>query len=410
VRDRSDTLYSPQEALPPDERAAWQLGRLREVLRETRAPAALERAREAGLLDGPCTWERLRTVPVLRKEDLPALQAGRWPLGGWASWERVRRLFRSPGPIFEPEGPGPDYWGCAPVLHAAGFRAGDVVLNSFSYHLTPAAWMVEGGLAVLGAVVIPGGVGNTEIQARAAFELGATGYAGTPSFLAALLERADELRIPLRFEVALVSAEPLPPALRERFEARGIRTQQAYGTADVGMVAYECPHKQGMHLLDRCLVELLDPYTREPVRLGEVGEVVVTLLDPTYPLLRLATGDLSALWEDPCPCGRTAPRLQGVLGRVAEAVKVRGVFLYPAQLRAVASRHPEVRRYQFLVRRSADRDELIARLEAAGPQELAERFAQTVREVTGLRAQVELVPDGTLEDGAPVLVDERRWG
>ncbi len=409
MRDRADSLYSPLEAVPAEERATRQLGRLQEVLRETQAPAALERAKEAGLLEGSLTLERLRTVPILRKEDLPALQGKRWPLGGWASWDRVRRLFRSPGPIYEPEGPGPDYWGCAPVLHAAGFRAGDVVLNSFSYHLTPAAWMVEGGLSAIGAVAIPGGVGNTEMQARAASELGATGYTGTPSFLAALLERADELGIVLRFEVALVTAEPLPQALRDRFEARGIRTQQAYGTADVGMVAYECPYKRGMHLLDRCLVEILDPHTHEPVRPGEVGEVVVTLLDPTYPLLRLATGDLSALWEEPCTCGRTAPRMQGVLGRVAEAVKVRGTFVYPAQVRAVAARHVEVRRYQFVVRRTGDRDELVARLEAAGPPELAERFAQSVREVTGLRAQVELVPEGTLQDGAPVLVDERRW-
>ncbi len=408
--DRSDTLYEPAEALDHRERVARQLDRLRQVLSETEAPAARERAREAGLLDGPVDLEGLRRVPLLKKEDLPRVQGERWPLGGWVWWERVRRLFVSPGPIFDPEGPGPDYWGCAPALHAAGFRAGDVVLNTFSYHLTPAAWMMEGGLAVLGAVVIPGGVGNTEIQARAASQLRATGYTGTPSFLATLLQRADELGLPTFFEVALVTAEPLPPSLRERFEQRGIRTQQAYGTADVGLVAYECPRKQGMHLLDRCLVELLDPHTHEPVPAGQPGEVVVTLLDPTYPLLRLATGDVSVLVEEPCPCGRTAPRLAGILGRVADAVKVRGVFVHPGQLREAAARHPEIVRFRFVVRRAGDRDEFVAQVEA-DPQDpaLAGRFAETVHAVTTLRAQVEVLPPGALGEVDRVLVDQRRW-
>lgn len=408
--DRTDRLFTPEEASPPDQRQARQLERLREVLSHTGAPAARERAREAGLLNGPITPEKLRQVPLLRKEDLPQVQAGRWPLGGWVWWERVRRLFVSPGPIFDPEGPGPDYWGCAPALHAAGFRPGDVVLNTFSYHLTPAAWMIDGGLMVLGAVVIPGGVGNTEVQARAASGLRATGFTGTPSFLATLLQRSDELGLATYFEVALVTAEPLPPSLRARFEARGIRTQQAYGTADVGIVAYECPRKEGMHLLDRCLVEVVDPQTREPVGPGRLGEVVVTLLDPTYPLLRLATGDVSRLVEEPCPCGRTAPRLAGILGRVSEAVKVRGVFVYPGQLREAVARHPEVARFQFVVRRTGDRDQLVARVEADPPDpDLAFRLADTVRSVTTLRPEVEVLPPGSLGESDRVLVDERRW-
>jgi phenylacetate-CoA ligase len=410
VVDRTDRLFDPQEALPADRRLSRQLARLQEVLSQTGAPAARERARAAGLLDGEPSLDRLRRVPVLRKEDLPRVQAQRWPLGGWVWWDRVRRLFVSPGPIYDPEGPGPDYWGCAPALHAAGFRAGDVVLNTFSYHLTPAAWMMEGGLQVLGAVVVPGGVGNTEIQARAASQLRATGYTGTPSFLATLLQRMDELGLPAHFQVALVTAEPLPASLRARFETRGIRTQQAYGTADVGIVAYECPCKDGMHLADRCLVELLDPHTGQPVPPGQPGEVVVTLLDPTYPLLRLATGDVSVLVEAPCACGRTSPRLAGVLGRVSEAVKVRGVFVHPGQLREAAARHPEVRRFQFVVRRAGDRDEFVARVEAdARDPDLAGRFAETVQALTTLRAQVEILPPGALGEVDRVLVDERRW-
>ena len=408
--DRSDRLFDPQETLPPDRRVARQLQRLRQVLSQTGAPAARERAQAAGLLDGEPSLEKLRAVPLLRKEELPRVHAERWPLGGWVWWEQVRRLFVSPGPIFDPEGPGPDYWGCAAALHAAGFRPGDVVLNTFSYHLTPAAWMMEGGLQVLGAVVIPGGVGNTEIQARAASHLRATGYTGTPSFLATLLQRMEELGLPAHFQVALVTAEPLPASLRARFEARGIRTQQAYGTADVGLVAYECPRKEGMHLLDRCLVELVDPQTHRPVGAGEPGEVVVTLLDPTYPLLRLATGDVSVLRQEPCPCGRTAPRLAGILGRVAEAVKVRGVFVHPGQLHEAASRHPEVRRFQFVVRRTGDRDEFVARVEL-DPQdpEVARRFADTIQALTTLRAEVEVLPPGALGQVDRVLVDERRW-
>lgn len=408
--DRTDRLFTPEEALPPDRRLERQLDRVREVLSQTGAPAARERARQAGLLDGPVSLEKLRRVPVLRKDDLPRLQSHRWPLGGWVWWERVRRVFVSPGPIFDPEGPGPDYWGCAPALHAAGFRPGDLVLNSFSYHLTPAAWMMDGGLATLGAVVVPGGVGNTEVQTRAASQLRATGFVGTPSFLATLLQRADELGLVTYFEVALVTAEPLPPSLRARFEARGIRTQQAYGTADVGLVAYECPHKQGMHLLDRCLVEVLDPNTHDPAAPGQPGEVVVTLLDPTYPLLRLATGDVSVLVDEPCPCGRTAPRLAGILGRVSEATKVRGVFVHPGQLREAASRHPEVARFQFVVRREGDRDQLVARVEADPPDpDLARRFADTVQAITTLRAEVEVLPPGSLGEVDRVLVDERRW-
>ncbi len=408
--DRTDRLFGPEEAWPQEERQRRQLDRLRQVLGQTGAPAARERAREAGLLDGAPTLQALRRVPLLRKEELPRVQAERWPLGGWVWWERVRRLFVSPGPIFDPEGPGPDYWGCAPALHAAGFRAGDVVLNSFSYHLTPAAWMMDGGLATLGAAVIPGGVGNTELQARAASHLRATGFTGTPSFLATLLQKADELGLPLCLEVALVTAEPLPGSLRARFEQRGIRTQQAYGTADVGLVAYECPRKEGMHLLDRCLVELLDPRTHQPVPAGQPGEVVVTLLDPTYPLLRLATGDVSALVEEPCPCGRTAPRLSGILGRVAEAVKVRGVFVHPGQLREAAARHPEVLRAQFVVRRVADHDQFLARVEAASADpELGRRFAETVQALTTLRADVEVLPPGSLGEPDRLLVDERRW-
>jgi phenylacetate-CoA ligase len=330
-------------------------------------------------------------------------------LAGWAAPDRARKLFASPGPIYEPEAAGPDPWGCAPAMRAAGLRAGDVVLNSFSYHLTPAGSIMEGGLLALGAVVIPGGTGNTEIQCRAAAHLRATGYAGTPSFLAALLDKADELGIALALEVAFVSAEPLPDALRQRFVSRGIRTQQAYATADAGIIAYECPQVDGLHIGERCIVELVDPETGGTVEPGDPGEIVVTVLDPAYPLLRLATGDLSVYAAGTCRCGRGAPRLRGILGRTGDSVKVRGLFVHLSTLKSVMARYPEVGRYQFVVRRTGHLDDLVARVELERPDEtLAQRLRRAVQDATRLRAVIEFVAPGTLAGGDRVLVDERR--
>ncbi len=407
---RADSLYSADEADAPEVRLARQMRRLGEVLAEASAPAPRQAAERAGLLAGTPTLERLRRVPLLRKEALPALQADAPPLAGWAAPERVRKLFASPGPIYEPEGAGPDPWGCGPAMHAAGFRKDDVVLNSFSYHLTPAGSIMEGGLLALGAAVIPGGTGNTEVQCRAAAHLRATGYAGTPSFLATLLEKADELGVALALDVAFVSAEPLPESLRRQFASRGVRTQQAYATADVGIIAYECLHTDGLHTGERCIVELVDPETQAPVGPEEPGEVVVTVLDPTYPLLRLATGDLSVFAGGACRCGRTAPRLRGILGRIGDAVKVRGLFVHPSTLKSVMARHPEAPRYQFVVRRSGHLDELVARIELERPDEgLAQRVQTAVHDATRLRAAVEWVAPGALAGAERVLVDERRW-
>jgi phenylacetate-CoA ligase len=406
---RADRLYSTAEADAAGVRLARQLRRLGEVLAQTSAPAARQAAERAGMLGALPTLEALQRVPILRKDALPAVQAAAAPLGGWGARERTRKLFGSPGPIYEPEGPGPDAWGCAPALHAAGFRPGDVVLNSFSYHLTPAGSIMEGGLLALGAAVIPGGTGNTELQCRAAAHLGAAGYTGTPSFLAALLDKAAELQLALPLEVAFVSAEPLPEAVRRQFLARGVRTQQAYATADAGIIAYECPRMDGLHLGDRCIVEILHPETGSPAGPDEPGEVVVTVLDPVYPLLRLATGDLSVLADGPCPCGRGGARLRGILGRAGDAIKVRGLFLHPSTIRAAMGRVPEAGRYQFVVRRDGHLDELLARVEAARPDEaLAARVQTAIRDATRLRAVVEFVAPGTLAGADPVLVDERR--
>ncbi|MDR5683181.1 MAG: phenylacetate--CoA ligase family protein [Armatimonadota bacterium] len=407
--DRSDRLFDEVEGFRQEQRVRWQLDRLGDVLRTASAPSARSAAQAAGLLWGPAGLEALRRLPVLRKDTLPQLQAASPPLAGWASWDRVRKLYASPGPIYEPEGPGPDYWGFAPALHAAGVRAGDVVLNCYAHHLTPAGSMMEGGLLSLGAIVVPGGVGNTEIQVRAAAHLGATGYVGTPSFLGTLLDKAVEAGVDLGLEVALVSGERMPESVRRRFSDAGIRTQQAYATADVGLIAYECPLRSGMHTAARCIVELLDPASGDPVSEDAPGEVVVTLLDSTYPLLRLATGDLAQWTAEPCPCGRTAPRLRGILGRVGEAVKVRGMFVHPAELRAAMEEHPRVIRYQFVVVRAGGQDELIARLEAAPDPALEEAVRRSVRAHARLRCRVDFVPAGTIAADAAMLTDARTW-
>ncbi len=345
-------------------------------------------------------------LPMLRKSDLPALQAAAPPLAGWNATpvEALRRLFVSPGPIYDPEGPVEDYWGFATALHAAGFRRGDLVLNTFAYHLTPAGAMLEDGLDALGCPVIPGGTGGTEIQARTARELKVRGYVGTPSFLATLLEKMEggsSLR------VAFVSGEMLTSSLRGELQTLGVRVSQGYATGDVGLIAYECRERNGLHLASRVFVEIVDVHTGQPCPAGETGEVVVTFLSDIYPVLRLATGDLSKLDAASCPCGRASPRLAGVLGRAGQSVKVRGMFVHPNDVRRAMAHFPQIARYQIVVTRHGHQDELTARVEAPG--ELAHAVIERLREEIKVRAEVEIVTPGTLPDGVPLIKDERVW-
>jgi len=316
----------------------------------------------------------------------------------------------SPGPIYDPEGFGEDYWGLAPALVAAGFRRGDVVLNTFSYHFTPAGAMFDGALQALRCVVVPTGVGNIETQVKALVELRARGFIGTPSFLAAVLDRVREQAAPSSVEVACVSGEMLPETLRRDVEGRhGLRISQAYGIGDIALVAYECPQRSGLHLAERVIGEVVDPATGVPVVPGEIGEVVVTFLSELYPLLRFATGDLSRLVPGECACGRTSLRLERILGRVGDAVKVRGIFLHPHDLDRAIARHPEVIRYQAVVTRADHNDELTVQVEAESPAHLAEAVGQSIREATRLRAVVKVVSPGTLGSTEKRLVDRRKW-
>ncbi|HEV8339622.1 MAG TPA: AMP-binding protein [bacterium] len=384
--------------------------RLAETIAHAHArTAAGRRAVEAaGGLGAVRSAGDLPRLPLLRKSELPALQASEPPFAGWNAVpvDQLRRIFVSPGPIYDPEGPAEDYWGFAPALWAAGFRPGDLVLNTFAYHLTPAGHMFDGALEALGCAVIPGGVGNTDAQVRAARQLRVRGFVGTPSFLATLLDKMED---DAPFQVAFLSGEMLTASLRAALEGRGVAVSQGYATADLGLIAYECERRDGLHHSGRVFIEIVDPEGGRPAGAGDPGEVVLTLLNEIYPLLRLATGDLSAMDLAPCPCGRGSPRLTRVLGRVGEAVKVRGIFLHPNEVALALAALPQVRRYQLVVSREGHQDRLTARVEGEAGEPTARAVADRLREITRLRAEVEVLPPGSLPADAPPIVDERRW-
>lgn len=413
-----DDVWQPAERWSDAERSAWQRQRLREVVSAAvlHAPALGERLHAAGVDPARVSPEGLARVAVLRKDALPAVQRQAPPFGGWLGvpTSQVLRVHRSPGPIFDPEGTDDDYWRFAPALFAAGIRPGDVVLNTLAYHLTPAGHMLDSGLRALGCPVVSSGPGNTEVQVALLSDLPVSGFIGTPSFLATILESAAEAKASHRLSTAFVIAEMLPESLRQRLQERfGVRVSQGYGTADLGSLAYECSAREGMHISHEVIVEIADPQTGTPVGAGTAGEVVVTALNPVYPLIRFGTGDLAMQAVGSCPCGRTGPRLARILGRVGDAVKVRGMFVHPAEVDRAMSRHREVVRYQILVTRTGHADNMLLRAEvpsgAAAPDDLGDRIQRTLQETVRLRGTVEIVPAGTLPADAKKIVDQRTW-
>jgi len=380
------------------------------------APRARRALTAAGIGPGDVRGlDDLPRLPVFRKDALPAAQAEEPPFGGLLAVEpgRLARIFMSPGPIYDPQGGSEDYWRFRHALAAAGFRKGDVAHNAAGYHLTPLGFMLDAGARALGCAVVPAGVGQIELQVKVAAHLGARAYLGLPSFLHALLAKGRELSLPLSFETAFVVAEMLPESLRaELQESFGVRVLQGYGTADLGCLAYECPEQGGWHVHPDALVEVLDLETGKPARPGEPGEVVGTLFDVAYPLLRFATGDLSSLGsEERCLCGRTTPKLAGLLGRVGDGVKVRGLFVRASQIEGVAKRFPEVARWQAVVTREAhlDRLEYLVELGAAADPALPERLAEALREEVKVRGEVRLVASGTVPPGGKRIDDRRVW-
>ena len=347
----------------------------------------------------------LERLPVLRKADLMAQQAAAPP------WGPIRvsgatRVFQSPGPIFEPGGIDRDWWRFGRFLHAAGFGPGDVVQNTFSYHFTPAGAMFERAADAVGAVVFAAGPGQTEQQARAAAALGVTAYAGTPDYLASILSKADELGIDLSaITKAAVSAGPLFPHIRQGYADRGISCLQCYGTADVGLISYETEAMDGMVVDEGVIVEIVTPGTGARVAEGEVGEVVVTLLNPDYPLVRFGTGDLSSVLPGPSPCGRTNLRLSGWRGRADQATKVKGMFVRPEQVAQLVERHPEIERARVEVGHDGKSDTMLVKLEATGGN--PDTFAHSITDVMKLRANISLVAPGSLPRDGVIIADLR---
>ena len=355
--------------------------------------------------------DALASLPVTRKSQLVELQSRSRPFGGLNATppSGLARIFLSPGPIYDPEGRSPDFWHTARGLHAAGFRGGDVALNCFSYHLTPAGSMFETGLHHLGCAVIPGGVGQTELQARAVADLRPTGYVGTPSFLKMILEKCDELGLDSSSIVrAQVSGEAFMPAVRAFLEARSIAGFQAYGTADLGVVAYESPAREGLVVSEELIVEIVRPGTGDPVADGEVGEVVVTTFNRDYPLVRFATGDLSAVMGGESACGRTNMRIRGWMGRADQSTKVRGMFVHPHQVAEVLRRHG-LARARLAVTNEAGEDRMVLRVEGveAGAPGLRGAVEAAVRDVLKVRGEVQFVAAGSLPNDGKVIEDAR---
>ena len=340
----------------------------------------------------------LAAIPLTRKSDIAKRQSELPPLGGYAAapMDSFYNVFASPGGIFEPGAARDDYWNFARGLYAAGIRAGDLIHNTFSYHFTPAGLMVDSAARALGCPVFPGGIGQTELQVQVMARLKPRAYCGTPSFLKIILDKAAEMKISVdTLSLGLVGGEALPGSLRTELSNSGVDVVQFYGTADLGMVAYESSAKEGMILEEKVIVEIVRPGTGEPVAEGEVGEIVVTTLSPEYPLIRFATGDLSAFLSGNSPCGRTNRRIKGWMGRADQTAKVRGMFVHPTQVASVVSRHDEVLRARLVISRVDNQDVMTLKCEIENHQESIEQLIeQSVREICKLRADIELCPAG----------------
>jgi phenylacetate-CoA ligase len=413
------------ERRDPAQRESALMAALPAQVRNAQATPAMAAKLAAVNAANICNRAALAQLPVTRKSELLELQtAGRTraqadPLGGFSvigwramqSGRHAKRVYQSPGPIYEPEGHGADYWRSARALDAAGFAAGDLLHNSFSYHLTPGAWLMESGAHALGCTVFPGGVGNTELQLQAIEHLRPDGYAGTPSFLRILLEKAAETGVDIgSLKKALVSGEAFPPSLRDWLQTRGVVGYQAYATADVGVIAFETSAREGLVVDEGVIVEIVRPGTGDVLADGEVGEVLVTTFNADYPLIRFATGDMSAVLPGPCPTGRSNLRIKGWLGRADQTAKVRGMFIHPSQVADVMRRHPEIKRARLVVSGEMANDQLALHIECAALTEgLPAAVAGSVRDITKLRADVVVCGVGSLPNDGKVIEDARQY-
>ncbi|THB64905.1 MAG: phenylacetate--CoA ligase family protein [Desulfovibrio sp.] len=410
--------YSKLETLSPEERRDHQWTRLNQVLdvAAERSEEFIKRMEQAGMdPDDIASLEDFASIPTFNKKQLISLQqeSGLKDLLTLEPGE-LSRVYMSPGPIFDPEGRGKDYWGWTEGFFAAGFRSGDLVQMTFSYHLTPAGLMLEEPLRELGCAVIPAGPGNTDVQLELMTRLPVTGFVGMASYLKIIKDKALkqglDVKKDLKLEAAFVAAERLAPSLREELEQEmDMLVRQGYGTADLGCAAYECSELTGMHVSSRCYVEICDPKTGQPLPVGETGEVVVTPFTTDYPLVRLATGDLAYLVDDPCACGRTSARIGAIVGRVDSTAKIKGQFLYPHQVSEVVDTFDTVEKWQLVVDNKGGRETLVMRLRVSGYLE-SEGFLKAFQEKLKLRPKLDLIDsEDDLPDDAPALVDNRTF-
>ena len=417
-------FYDPLETRPHAEREAALLAALPQQIAHAQQASPAFASILAGVDASRITSRAdLATLPVTRKYELLQRQqearatgagGAQSALGGFSTigyGSAMPRIFASPGTIYEPEGTARDYWRMARAIYAAGFRPGELIHNCFSYHFVPAGSMMETGAHALGCTVFAGGTGQTEQQVQAMAELQPAGYIGTPSFLKIILEKAQEMGVALpSVSKALVSGEAFPPSLRDWLAERGVAGYQCYATADLGLVAYETSAREGLVLGEDILVEIVRPGTGDPVAEGEVGELVITVLNRDYPLIRFGTGDLSAVLPGTCPTGRTNTRIKGWLGRADQTTKVRGMFVHPGQVAAIVKRFPQVQRARLVVSGEMANDHMVLQVEtqetAAG---LAMQLQETMREVTKLRGEIEMVPPGALPNDGKVIEDARSY-
>ena len=351
----------------------------------------------------------LAQLPVLRKSDLGRAQGNAAPFGGLTTRPAhgFAHIFQSPGPIYEPGGTDHDWWRMGRFLHACGVGKGDIVQNCFGYHLTPAGMIFENGARAVGAAVLPAGTGQTELQARAAHDVGVTAYAGTPDYLKVILDKADELGLPLKITRAAVGGGALFPSLRSEYAERGIACLQCYATADLGNIAYESPAQEGMIVDEGVIIEIVTPGTGNPVAPGEVGEVVVTTLNPDYPLIRFATGDLSAVMEGESPCGRTNTRIKGWMGRADQTTKIKGMFVRPEQVAALVAGHADIVRARVIASREGEADVMTVKIES--DTEDGDAFANAVAETLKLKGRIQVVAKGSLPNDGKVIEDQRTY-
>ena len=402
-------FYDELETRSDDERRSAYAKALPDQIARAKATPRLAKLLSAVDPTAITSIDALAALPVIRKSELVSAQADHPPFGGFTGGapSDFAHIFQSPGPIYEPGNVSHDWWRIGRFLHACGIGAGDIVQNCFGYHLTPAGMIFESGARAVGASIVPAGTGQTELQVRAAADIGTTAYAGTPDYLKVILDRADQMGEALKITKAAVGGGALFPSLRQEYADRGIMCLQNYATADLGNIAYETPAQEGMVIDENVIVEIVTPGTGTPVQPGEVGEVVVTTLNPDYPLIRFATGDLSAVMPGQSPCGRTNMRIKGWMGRADQTTKIKGMFVRPEQVADFVAQHGEVQKARVVASREGEMDVMTVQVEAEGGDHAD--FEASVAELLKLKAKVEILKPGSLPNDGKVIDDQRQY-